>query len=401
MSEIKNKIITISGEPVSGKSTVVKKLKEKYEEMGYNVHLVFTGHLFRDIIMEEYRRMYPDRKDAKLADVQADETFASKIRGIDKLVDEEMRKKGIEINSKERPNDVYIIDSRLAWHNIPVSYAVRLTVDEEIAGERAFADETRGPEDRYETVEEAIKMTRERKLGEIERYKKRYGVDLSNPENYDLIVDTAYSNISELADIVIAGEKAYREGKEYPKMWASPAQFISVQPSKEFEDRKHEIITKSIKEDGYNLAEGTIHIAECDEVKMLLDGNHRTCAALANGKTLVPYKVIHKDDEKARENLQILYDDICMECIYDWAYAISLFGGKIGGQEQFKDFSIEKLTSYQRKIKPIIDKKKEEIRETKTVPVLDPMHSALLKGDIETYLKLLKELNIPSSEDGR
>ena len=35
MSEIRNKIITISGEPASGKSTVVAALKEKYEKLGY------------------------------------------------------------------------------------------------------------------------------------------------------------------------------------------------------------------------------------------------------------------------------------------------------------------------------------------------------------------------------
>ena len=34
LKEIKNKIITISGEPVSGKSTVVREIKELYEEKG-------------------------------------------------------------------------------------------------------------------------------------------------------------------------------------------------------------------------------------------------------------------------------------------------------------------------------------------------------------------------------
>lgn len=134
MSEIRNKIITISGEPVSGKSTVVKKLKEKYEEMGYRVHLVITGHVFRDKVKKEYLRMYPDREDANLADIQEDETFATKRAEIDGAIDGMIAEMGKEINSEEKPNDVYIIDSRLAWHNIPDSYAVRLTVNEKIAG---------------------------------------------------------------------------------------------------------------------------------------------------------------------------------------------------------------------------------------------------------------------------
>mgnify|MGYP003311368045 CR=1 FL=1 len=79
---------SIVGESGCGKSTVVKRIKQRYEEMGFNVHIIQTGHFFREVIMEEYRKMYPDRKDAKLADVQADETFASKRSEIDKIVDE-------------------------------------------------------------------------------------------------------------------------------------------------------------------------------------------------------------------------------------------------------------------------------------------------------------------------
>ena len=35
MENIRNKIITISGEPASGKSTVVKEIKSKYEKQGF------------------------------------------------------------------------------------------------------------------------------------------------------------------------------------------------------------------------------------------------------------------------------------------------------------------------------------------------------------------------------
>ena len=50
MSEIKNKIITISGEPVSGKGTTVKSIITKLKEQGYqeeNIHLKTTGDEFR------------------------------------------------------------------------------------------------------------------------------------------------------------------------------------------------------------------------------------------------------------------------------------------------------------------------------------------------------------------
>lgn len=87
---------------------------------------------------------------------------------------------------------------------------------------RVFYDTTRGSEDQYETVDEAIQKTRKRKLGEIERYKEKYGINLLDENNYDLVVDTSYTNTQELADIIVSGEEAYRTGKSYPKYWANP-----------------------------------------------------------------------------------------------------------------------------------------------------------------------------------
>ena len=198
MENIRNKIITISGEPASGKSTVVKEIKSKYEKQGFNVYIISVGDVFRETVKKEYLKRYPDRINVSLADIQNDKEFMAKLQSIDGLIDDEIARKGKEINEKERPNDVYIIDSRLAWSNVPDSYAIRLTVNE------------------------AIQKTRKRKLGEIERYKEKYGINLLDENNYDLVVDTSYTNTQELADIIVSGEEAYRTGKSYPKYWANP-----------------------------------------------------------------------------------------------------------------------------------------------------------------------------------
>ena len=233
MSEIKNKIITISGEPASGKSTVVKMLKQKYEEMGYSVHIEPIGHYWREAAVETYKKMKPEIQNPTIDEIHADSDFESFRKEIDLALDAKVRKRGEEVNSQLRPNEVFIFDSRLAWQNIPSSYAVRLTVDERMAGIRVYNDQERGKEDQYPTEQAAIEATKTRKEEEIKRYKKRYGVDLTNSDNYDLIVDTSYSNTEELADIIIDGEKSYREGKEYPKMWASPACFIGTQTDRQ------------------------------------------------------------------------------------------------------------------------------------------------------------------------
>lgn len=303
MDKIKNKIITISGEPASGKTTVVREIKKKYEEMGYNVHIVSVGNAFRELIKKEYMKKYPEKVNVSLADIQNDKKFLSKIHNIDGKVDSEVEKRGKEINKKERPDDVYIIDSRLAWNNIPDSYAIRLIVNGAIAGKRVFNDKTRGIEDQYETLDRAIKKTRERKKGEIERYKKRYNVDLSDENNYDLVVDTSYSNTEELANIIIDGENAYRNEKFYPKHWASPTCFLPLQLGKitgqsTFEGNTIESLAEVIKKKGYNPILGTVEIIERDGRKYLMEGNHRVFAALSNGKTLLPYVTNGNEDSK-------------------------------------------------------------------------------------------------------
>lgn len=344
MNEIRNRIITISGEPVSGKSTVVKNIKSKYEELGFNVHIISVGKLFRNLIKEEYEKMYPDRTNWNIADIQTDEAFIKKRNQIDLMVDGEITKKGKAINSIDRPNDVYIIDSRLAWKNIPESYAVRLVVNENIAGKRVFEDKTRGTEDKYNTEAEAIEKTKKRKLAEIERYKQRYGIDLTDSNNYNLIIDTTYSNTDELANIIINGEETYRNGTYYPKNWRSPALFL---PSQRIGETlscspigfRIEDIVQSINEDGFDPLQGEINTIEQDNINVLKDGHHRSIAALASGKTLIPYNIVHKDDDFSKKYLE---SEVKISNIYDWEDIIRYYS-KQGNIKCLEDFNIGKV----------------------------------------------------------
>lgn len=348
MSKVKNKIITISGEPASGKSTVVQEIKNKYEKMGYNIHIVSVGNVFRELVKKEYLKTYPDKTEASLADIQNDKEFMSKLHSIDGMVDSEVARKGREINKEERPNDVYIIDSRLAWNNVPESYAIRLTVNEAIAGKRVFKDKTRGAEDQYETLDMAIQKTRERKIGEIERYKERYNVNLSDENNYDLIVDTSYTNTEELADIIIAGEEAYRTGKSYPKNWANPTCFYPLQEGRitgqpTVLGNTIESLAEKIREDGYKVDVGTLEIVKRDGIKYLLEGNHRVFGALSAGKTILPYVVTREEDSSSHRATGSTEYDSYKDCVYDYAEGIEYYGGKIGKIDQLRNFNVQDL----------------------------------------------------------
>ncbi len=269
---------------------------------------------------------------------------------IDGKVDSEVATKGKKINEKERPNDVYIIDSRLAWNNVPDSYAIRLTINESIAGKRVFNDKTRGPEDQYETVDLAIKKTKERKDGEVKRYKERYNVDLLDENNYDLVVDTSYSNTEELADIIIKGEEAYRKGEYYPKNWSSPVGFLPLQKGRTtgqatLAGNTIESLAEEIEQNGYNPTLGLLEIVKRDGKKYLLEGNHRTFGALCAGKTLLPYDVVAEENSNNHKLTGLTDYDGYSEYLYDYAEGIQHYGGKIGKINQLKDFSINDLLS--------------------------------------------------------
>ena len=80
----------------------------------YQVLNLFSKH-YKNLVKvrKEYLKMYPDKTDANLADIQTDPSFIARRDMIDKMVDGEVAKRGREINNIERPNDVYIIASYL------------------------------------------------------------------------------------------------------------------------------------------------------------------------------------------------------------------------------------------------------------------------------------------------
>lgn len=333
------RIISISGNPVSGKSTVVNKMIEKLKDKGFsdeNIHLISTGTIFRqyfnkiktllanidnDDVLKElatddflintllnptYRQKIQnvyislkkagiDPSELDIADVTVDKELASIRHILDENIDPEIEKLGKKILEENNPNEVWLIDSRLAFHNIPESFAVRLTVRDDVAAERLFNDTSRGSEDsNYENIEEARKKVLERKEGEQDRYKRRYGIDLENPDNYKLIIDTSYSDVDEIADTIFLCEEYNRNGKNFAKTWASPKIFLPTQSIRETgglglgSGMTFEQIVGSIKNNGYNPSK-PIEIVDVDGIEYLMEGHHRNFASVKAGKTLIPY----------------------------------------------------------------------------------------------------------------
>ena len=346
MDKIRNKIIALSGQPVTGKGTTTKALIEKLKEDGYkaeNIHVISTGNEFRryfNILIDFIRNLNNDEKIKELSETKEMKDIMSslerrlhfintisKIKNsdidlenfsieqannldelkeirsiIDTLIDEGIKKKGIEINSVNNPDEIWIVDSRLAFSNIPDAFSVRLTATPEVAAKRLFNDSTRGKEDSsYKSLEEAKTAREKRRLGEQERYKQRYGVDLEDPNNYDLIIDTSFASIDDTADVILDCLEHYVENKPFTKNWTTPKELLPMQGIRETDGRAEEYtldeMVEIINKNGF-LADKPIEVVEASGYKGIIEGHHRNFACAILGKTLIPYKVIAKDDEK-------------------------------------------------------------------------------------------------------
>ena len=341
-----NNIISISGMPISGKSTTIKQIIEELKNRGFNkenIHLVSTGKEFRNYfnfiidLLSNINDM--DFKIEKCNDAKIKKLFSSKnFRNIiinlivnmrkngydlssfsieqannlecfkdlryiiDTTVDTDIEKLGKDIQEKNSEEDFWIIDSRLAFHNIPESFAVRLTIDEDIAAKRLLADSSRGNEDNnYKNEKEAKKAIIKRKNGEVKRYIERYNVNLEDEDNYDLIIDTSYSKVEDIAEAILDCHQMYNEKKYFGKNWTSPKKLLPLQTERDTLGRgtfmNMDEMINSIKENGYKVGE-EIEVIKVDNKDYIIEGHHRNFGAALAGKTLVPYTIIAKDDEQ-------------------------------------------------------------------------------------------------------
>ena len=171
-------IITITGMPCSGKSSIAKMIAEKH-----GFRRIGVGDMFKD--------------EAKSRGLSAEEfnALCMKDPSYDFFIDNKTAELGKELEGQK-----IIFDSRLAWHFVPKSYKVYVNLqDEKVLVERMLSSDREGKE-KFTSAEEVKRSVLNRQRLEDERYKKIYGVDISNPRNYDLVIDSSYKTVEALAD---------------------------------------------------------------------------------------------------------------------------------------------------------------------------------------------------------
>lgn len=172
-------IITISGLPGSGKSTVGKRLAK---QLGYRFYSM--GDLRGKMAME--RGMSIDQLN-KLGESEV---------WTDQEADEYQKKLA-------QTEDNFVIDGRLSWHFIPQSFKVFLTVDVEEGARRIFKRQ-RPDEPPVTSVQEMAAQIRARIASDNTRYQKWYGVQFNDPKNYDVVINTTRGGQKQVVKEIVA-----------------------------------------------------------------------------------------------------------------------------------------------------------------------------------------------------
>jgi cytidylate kinase len=181
--------ITITGKLGSGKSTVAKKLVELY---GFEIFS--TGAILRAAAAERGMDVLELNKELS-AKLDSD-------RSMDDLIDNTT----IRV-AAERKDDKLIFDSRMAWHFVPDSFKVFVTVAPCVAAERVMKDPR--PGEPAEDVDELCAELVERSKVEQARFQALYGVDYYDYNNYNLVVDSSNRTPDEIVSIIWEGFNAY------------------------------------------------------------------------------------------------------------------------------------------------------------------------------------------------
>jgi predicted cytidylate kinase len=175
-------IISISGYPGSGKSSVAKALADK---MGYRFYSM--GDMRGKMAMD---------KGMTLDELNA-------LGEKDFCTDEEIDAYQKKLAEKE---DNFIIDGRLSFYFIPRSRKVYLDVEEHKAAERLMKSHKlndRPDEAPIKSIEEAIDRIHERVESDRKRYRKYYSVDCYDKKNYEVVIDTTTHKVSDTVNEVV------------------------------------------------------------------------------------------------------------------------------------------------------------------------------------------------------
>ena len=181
-------IITISGNPGSGKSTIAKILVNKL-----NAQRIYVGGIRRELAKEkgmtleelnEYARSHTE------TDVDVDKKAAAKARELEKTA------------------DIIIVEGRTQFHFLPESIKIYIKVSLTEGAKRIWKDlqnkatQQERNEGKIDSIEQMKQQIVKREEEDAYRYNKYYHLDVRDEAHYDLVLDTTNISAEEAAEKV-------------------------------------------------------------------------------------------------------------------------------------------------------------------------------------------------------
>jgi len=162
-------IITLTGLPGAGKTTLAKLLSEQMHLKWYSMGDI-RGQMAakHGMTIDEFNEL------------GMKEDFT------DKEVDAYQKNLG-------ETEDNFVADGWMSWYFIPHAFKIFIDVNLDEGARRVFKErrhEKSKDEPEYTSLEETKKILQNRIENSRARYQKYYGVDYLNRTNYDLIIDT-------------------------------------------------------------------------------------------------------------------------------------------------------------------------------------------------------------------
>ncbi len=268
--------ITITGDLGSGKSTIAKILSEEL-----NLKYLSTGAIQREIA---HRYNMTTLELNNLADSN---------KAIDQEIDDNLR----ALNDLDKD---FVVDSRLGWFFIPSSIKLYFLIDIEVAAKRIMSDSTRINETTYATLQETMNAVMARKGSENKRFLKEYGADCADYKNFDLTINTTELKTISIARFIIKIIK--QEDFQKGVIWCNPkilfpTQDINETINDDFIDLKDQINLTSPSSDY------PINVFEKRGKWAILDGHKRVSIAIQNGVSLVPVRLLAKNEALLPNNV--------------------------------------------------------------------------------------------------
>jgi len=180
-------IISISGKPGAGKTTVANILAQRLSWPQYYIGEIRRKLAAkRSMTIQEYNKL--------------GETDPSTDIDVDKY----QEKLG-------KTKDNFIIQGRTSFKFIPQSFKVYIDVDQNIAAERIWHDTKTRNEGTYKNIQKVKRAIKERTASDKKRYKKYYGVDVYDISNYDMVIDATHKSPEQIADEILKTVKIMRK----------------------------------------------------------------------------------------------------------------------------------------------------------------------------------------------